>query len=131
MVAEIKDKRILQKSVLLELFHHPTHLLVNYLHTVQIPRVGIAESRRIRKIGSQLHLGRIMHGFLIIHHALRKVQGAFMRLSERLHVKKRRVRAGPRTPCGIGRAFIPQLFHVMHKVIVGLALIGGEITGLT
>ena len=54
-----------------------------------------------------------------------------MRLSERLHVEKRSILAGPRAPCGIGRAFVPQLFHVMHKVIVGLALIGGEVTGLT
>ena len=131
MVPEIEDKGIFKQPVLLEFLHHPTHLLVNHLHAIQIPCVGVAESWRIRKIGSQLNLGRIMHGFLIIHHALRKMKLPFVRLSEGLHVKKGRVLTGPRAPCGIGRSFVPQFFHVMHKVVVSLALIGGEVTGLT
>ena len=72
-----------------------------------------------------------MHGFLIIHHALRKMKLTFVRLSEGLHVEEGGVLAGPRAPCGIGRTFVPQLFHVMYKVVIGLALFGGEVTGLT
>ena len=79
-------------------------------------------------IRSKLHLGWVVIRFLVFKNLPRKMKRALMRLTNRLHVKKRLpVRA--LAPAGPARGFVPQFPHVVHEIVIRLGIVRRVVTG--
>ena len=127
VVAKVKNERVLQQAVLLELADDAPDVAVDDAHPVVVPRLGVAHDRRVGEVRLQHDvigrcLGRCLHLFQ------RKVQPALVRIGERLHVEKRHGLVWPLAPRGLVGGHIPRLLHVDLEVVVRLRVVGGVVT---
>ena len=133
-----ENDRVFRQPVLFQLFEDVAYLFVHGRHAVMEPGDGLARDGRVRVVGGQVYLGRIMDlvgGKLGLNFRLKALvrpdHGPTLVGSHQVEDRKEGLFLGgevrPLTPMGRPRAFVPRVLDyilIVSRIVIGFCVVG-------